>query len=821
MVFRIKILLNSTAFRYLLIYSVLIFVTGKVGFANMQEISKQPVKWAVTRHEGGRARILFAADPVLAKIADNPDFSPEWAEEVTADENGAVRHRLLRNGWAYTVYESDQEQTLLLEGNGFHSIFVNGERFMGDYYSKGYLRVAIPVKQGANRLIVRARRGGFTLNFIPANGSCSISPRDPLLPDMRAGILLDTFGAVVILNHTDKPLTDATLEVVSSPEVFQPVQVPLPPMLPYGLAKPAFPLKQMRHPAEGEMPDGKCKISITLHHEQTHDTIELFIPLRQADSPYKATKLSAIDGSVQYYAVRPPTKLEPTQEYALYLTLHGASVEATGQIGAYTAKRDGYLVAPTNRRPYGFDWQEWGRLDALETLDLFARNHKIDPTRIYLTGHSMGGHGVWYLGALYPGRFAAIAPSAGWASFFSYSRSLRKDEETESPPSAFELAQLESDTPSLLENFTNLPIYVLHGEKDDNVPVEESRRMAAKLEGFHQDFVYHEQLGAGHWWGSEEGGCVDGIPLFEFLRRHRNPMQPLAIRFQTPNPAISASYAWLTVQTQVEQSRLSSVDAKVDPRGRIVTISTDNVASLALALAEALPNGVATIRIDDTTLESASKEELTSVESAIYLARAENGAWDITAPPLPGIKGPHRGGLFKLAFDKQMVWVYGTGGSEEENAALIAKVRYDSQVWWYRGNGNVTIVPDSSFEPAAFANRNIILYGNADTNSAFGKLLENCPIQVNREGVSVGARNYQGDLGVLFIYPCLNTEENSIGVIGMTTLRAMRMNLQARYFISGVACPDYVVFGLETLSKGMEGVLEAGFFDNGWELSDD
>ena len=73
-------------------------------------------------------------------------------------------------------------------------------------------------------------------------------------------------------------------------------------------------------------------------------------------------------------------------------------------------KPDAWIVAPTNRRRYGFDWQDWGRLDALEALDWMS-TPEIDPDRIYLTGHSMGGHGTWYLGALYAHRFAAIAPS--------------------------------------------------------------------------------------------------------------------------------------------------------------------------------------------------------------------------------------------------------------------------------------------------------------------------------------------------------------------------------------------------------------------------
>ena len=228
-----------------------------------------------------------------------------------------------------------------------------------------------------------------------------------------------------------------------------------------------------------------------------------------------------------------------------------------------------------------------------------------------------------------------------------------------------------------------------------------------------------------------------------------------------------------------------------------------------------LPN-VTSIRLDDTTLDS------TPTKLPIYLARSEDENWSITTAPSNWGKGPHRGGPFKLAFDKKMVWVYGTGGTEEENAALIAKVRYDSQVWWYRGNGNVTIVPDSSFfEPDNFANQNIILYGNSDNNSAFGKLLQNCPIQINQDNVVVGAQTYRGDLGVFFIYPRADTENNSIGIIGMTTTKAIRMNFQARYFISGVACPDYVVFGSETLSKGMASVIEAGYFNNNWKLDDE
>jgi predicted peptidase len=42
----------------------------------------------------------------------------------------------------------------------------------------------------------------------------------------------------------------------------------------------------------------------------------------------------------------------------------------------------------------------------------------VDHQRLYLTGLSMGGYGSWYLGALWPERFAAIAPICGGGIVF-------------------------------------------------------------------------------------------------------------------------------------------------------------------------------------------------------------------------------------------------------------------------------------------------------------------------------------------------------------------------------------------------------------------
>src|SRR5262249_677740 len=146
------------------------------------------------------------------------------------------------------------------------------------------------------------------------------------------------------------------------------------------------------------------------------------LQVRRPDQLQARTFRSGIDGSVQYYAVVPAKTGAGESQGAkpgLVLTLHGAAVEATGQAACYQARPWAHIVAPPNRRPYGFDWEDWGRLDALEVLEQARKDLGTDPRRTWLTGHSMGGHGTWYLGVTYPDRFAAIAPSAGWISMWS------------------------------------------------------------------------------------------------------------------------------------------------------------------------------------------------------------------------------------------------------------------------------------------------------------------------------------------------------------------------------------------------------------------
>ncbi len=120
----------------------------------------------------------------------------------------------------------------------------------------------------------------------------------------------------------------------------------------------------------------------------------------------------------------------------------------------------------------------WGRhLNALNSLlDHILGNYAADPHRIYLTGISMGGNGVWQLSVHYPGRFAAIAPVCGYGL----------------PSQGF---------PEKVCLLKDVPVWVFHGARDLMVPIEESQRLVDTLRtcGGEVRFTIYPNCGHDAW----------------------------------------------------------------------------------------------------------------------------------------------------------------------------------------------------------------------------------------------------------------------------------------------------------------------------------
>ncbi|MEN0063362.1 MAG: prolyl oligopeptidase family serine peptidase [Myxococcota bacterium] len=301
---------------------------------------------------------------------------------------------------------------------------------------------------------------------------------------------------------------------------------------------------------------------------------------------------SPVDGSVQSWGVRAPAQLDPDEGYARNFWLQGAGVGAAGQSGSYGAKDWAYVVAPTNRHPFGFDWEEWGRANALATLDHAMERFATDPTRVYLTGHSMGGHGTWHVGVTTPGRFATVAPSAGWESFYTYGNTPR-------PEGAFARARAHSDTRVYLENLARRGIYVIHGDADDNVPVSEGRRMVELSREVTENVEYHEEPGAGHWWDGDPApgaACVDFPPMMEWIQDWTLDPTELDFSFRSPSPGYSATHSVVTLQSATDGGADVIIDAFRD--GDTWSLTTNNARSLTIDGNALMAKGIANLTVD-------------------------------------------------------------------------------------------------------------------------------------------------------------------------------------------------------------------------------
>ena len=138
--------------------------------------------------------------------------------------------------------------------------------------------------------------------------------------------------------------------------------------------------------------------------------------------PFILSWISPTDGAVSFSWLKPPKNWDPENSYPLYIELHGLWSVASNSIEYMTypylsaasssfAYEDGYLLSPWGR---GNMWyQGISETDIWEGMAALEEIVKIDPSRKYLNGHSMGGFGSWYIAGKSPNTWAALGIHAG------------------------------------------------------------------------------------------------------------------------------------------------------------------------------------------------------------------------------------------------------------------------------------------------------------------------------------------------------------------------------------------------------------------------
>jgi predicted peptidase len=201
-----------------------------------------------------------------------------------------------------------------------------------------------------------------------------------------------------------------------------------------------------------------------------------------------------------YLVYLPEEYSTSAKEWPLLFFLHGSGEAG---IAPDTLRRHGIprlidhglrlpaVVVSPQSNPAGPPWN-WPT-DTLDILFKFITNrYRIDTSRVYLSGLSYGGHGVWQWAIAHPQRFAALAPLCGWADTIQAAR------------------------------LTNVPIWEFHGIRDSIVPVLAAQALERVIRnaGGTIAFTCYPNLGHSIWretYGNKE--------LFEWMfRQQRNQM---------------------------------------------------------------------------------------------------------------------------------------------------------------------------------------------------------------------------------------------------------------------------------------------------------
>lgn len=208
------------------------------------------------------------------------------------------------------------------------------------------------------------------------------------------------------------------------------------------------------------------------------------------------------------YALFVSSKYDKNKKAPLLVALHGLGSNPQ-QILRYKgltdlAEKYGYVVvapmgynssgwygaaSPFKKKPDPPNLYELSEKDVMNVLDLTRKEFNIDPDRIYLMGHSMGGGGTWHLGLKYPDLWAGLAPIA---------------------PAIFR-------KPEEVARIKHIPVLLIQGENDKLVPVAGARRWAEAMKKHEMTYEYIEVAGGDH-----VTVAFQNMPrIFEFFEKHK------------------------------------------------------------------------------------------------------------------------------------------------------------------------------------------------------------------------------------------------------------------------------------------------------------
>ena len=270
-------------------------------------------------------------------------------------------------------------------------------------------------------------------------------------------------------------------------------------------------------------------------------TLLLSGPWSQASEPGKDLRLtyhSEIDNTDQPYRIYIPGRYDGQTPLPLVIALHGTRGNETtfmdaerfgsGEIRRVAEKYGVLLVCPYGRGITGYRGS--GENDIFCVIEDVQKRYAVNPDRVYLIGHSMGGTGAAYLALHHPDVFAAVAPLAAAHSW-----------------------------PWLVANARHVPFWWISGSEDSPYFLSSVRRGAGRM--IERGYPVRSTVLPGRQHGDWIAETFDAI--FAWLVNHHRQAHPQEYVFHVDTLLHGTAY-WSAVDSIARPGQMAIVRAQAE-----------------------------------------------------------------------------------------------------------------------------------------------------------------------------------------------------------------------------------------------------------------
>lgn len=498
---------------------------------------------------------------------------------------------------------------------------------------------------------------------------------------------------------------------------------------------------------------------------------------------------SRLDGTPQEYElfVPPGYRANGSRRWPLLVTLHGYKGNAGdyfrntfslprdyergqtlvghGRHGAPPTHGPMIVIAPTGRGQSFY--RHAGEVDIFEAMDDVRARFRVDESRVYLTGGSMGGTGAAYLPYRNPDVFAAAAALAGY-----HDQRVRVDTNHEGLSEVEHFLTAHRSDVDWAENGLHLPMLLVRGTRDR--PLAWTRVLAHRLDALGYRHEHREpELGHNVWTETYADGAI-----FDWMRRYRRPQNPRHVCLRTARERTLSAY-WVRVEQRVAPDRFAHVDATI--RDGVVSATVEGARAVTFSpTAPLLEEGTPlTVRVGESTITGPAPLTIEEADGAWRLATR---SWPEEGSRRAGVSGPIRD-----VFHEPLTFVIGTQDPDHTLINRLVAERWAHPKGWIV---DYPIVDDVDVTDEMMSERALVLIGPPASNSVHARLAARLPIRVDGAGVHLGDEIHRGEqVGVAFVAPNPEYPERAVLVIaGASPLGTWRANDLPDIL------PDYVVY---------------------------